>query len=119
MKTTFLVKVDQATFYKDQFDNDFHAAVKKLSAGGQVAEREFKNEIKWLNKIQHQNIVLLSGYCIHGEGHYLAYELMHNGPMALWNSSYMLSDFGLGIHGGKSDKTNIKLSGTLGYVAPE
>ncbi|XP_022863144.1 probable receptor-like protein kinase At1g80640 [Olea europaea var. sylvestris] len=97
MKTTFLVKVDQATFYKDQFDNDFHAAVKKLSAGGQVAEREFKNEIKWLNKIQHQNIVLLSGYCIHGEGHYLAYELMHNGPMALWNSSYMVKSV-LQIH---------------------
>lgn len=30
-----------------------------------------------------------------------------------------LSDFGLAITGGNSNKTNIKLSGTLGYVAPE
>lgn len=30
-----------------------------------------------------------------------------------------LSDFGLAITGGSPRKTNIKLSGTLGYVAPE
>ena len=30
-----------------------------------------------------------------------------------------LSDFGLAVTGGNSNKANIKLSGTLGYVAPE
>ncbi|KAK4410635.1 putative receptor-like protein kinase [Sesamum angolense] len=30
-----------------------------------------------------------------------------------------ISDFGLAIAGGNSNKTNIKLTGTLGYVAPE
>ncbi|KAL2462136.1 Protein kinase superfamily protein [Abeliophyllum distichum] len=156
--------------YKAHFDNDLHAAVKKLSAGGQVAQREFENEIEWLSKIQHQNIVLLLGYCIHGEGQYLVYELMHNsslefqlhgpshGKSLTWhlrmkialdvargleylhehcnppvihrdlkssnilldsNFNAKLSDFGLAIAGGNSHKTNIKLSGTLGYVAPE
>lgn len=35
------------------------------------------------NKIQHQNIVSLLGYCIHGEGHYLVYEMMHDGSLEL------------------------------------
>ncbi|CAI9786800.1 unnamed protein product [Fraxinus pennsylvanica] len=35
------------------------------------------------------------------------------------NSNAKLSDFGLAIHGGNSNKTNIKFSGTLGYDAPE
>ncbi|CAA3016884.1 probable receptor kinase At1g80640 [Olea europaea subsp. europaea] len=156
--------------YKAHFDNDLHAAVKRLSAGGQVAEREFENEIEWLSKILHQNVVSLLGYCIHGEGHYLVYELMHNGSLEFqlhgpsrrksltWhirmkialdiargleflhercnppvihrdlkssnilldsNFNAKLSDFGLAITGGNLNKTNIKLSGTLGYVAPE
>ncbi|XP_073143764.1 probable receptor-like protein kinase At1g80640 isoform X2 [Henckelia pumila] len=35
------------------------------------------------------------------------------------NFNAKLSDFGLAITGGSSNKANIKLSGTLGYVAPE
>jgi len=30
-----------------------------------------------------------------------------------------ISDFGLAVTGGNQNKGNIKLSGTLGYVAPE
>lgn len=36
-----------------------------------------------------------------------------------FGSLIQISDFGLAITGGNSNKTNIKLSGTLGYVAPE
>lgn len=41
-----------------------------------------------------------------------------------WISAYelccpQLSDFGLAITGGSPRKNNIKLTGTLGYVAPE
>lgn len=32
---------------------------------------------------------------------------------------FQLSDFGLAITDGSQNKNNIKLSGTLGYVAPE
>ncbi|XP_073292015.1 probable receptor-like protein kinase At1g80640 isoform X2 [Primulina huaijiensis] len=156
--------------YEARFNNNLHAAVKEILIGGQEAEREFENEIELLSKLQHQNIVSLLGYCIHGESRFLVYEIMENGNLEFhlhgpshqltlsWNvrmrialdvargleylhehcnppvihrdikSSNILldsnfnaklSDFGLAITGGSSNKANIKLSGTLGYVAPE
>jgi hypothetical protein len=38
-------------------------------------------------------------------------------PMTYW--WIQVSDFGLAITDGSQNKNNIKLSGTLGYVAPE
>ncbi|KAI3455263.1 hypothetical protein Pfo_011926 [Paulownia fortunei] len=156
--------------YKAHFNDHFHAAVKKIYAGEQEAEREFQNEVESLSKIQHQNVVSLLGYCIHGEARFLVYEMMENGSLEFhlhgpshrltltWhlrmkialdvargleylhercnppvihrdikssnilldsNFNAKLSDFGLAVTGGNSNKTNIKLSGTLGYVAPE
>ncbi|KAL3819157.1 hypothetical protein ACJIZ3_005062 [Penstemon smallii] len=156
--------------YKARFSEDFNAAVKKLYAGGKEAEKEFKNEVELLSKIQHQNIISLIGYCLHGEARFLVYEMMENGSLDFhlhgpsrksklsWhqrmkialdiargleylhehcnppiihrdlktsnilldsNFNAKLSDFGLAITGGNSNKTNIKVSGTLGYVAPE
>ncbi|OMO74236.1 hypothetical protein COLO4_26653 [Corchorus olitorius] len=155
--------------YKARFDEKFLAAVKRLDGGGPDAEREFQNEVDWLVKIQHQNIVSLLGYCIHGETRLLVYEMMQNGSLEsqlhgpsqgsalTWNlrmkiaidvaraleylhencnppvvhrdikSSNVLldsnfnaklSDFGLAVTTGSQNK-NVKLSGTLGYVAPE
>ncbi|KAK6284851.1 hypothetical protein POUND7_003803 [Theobroma cacao] len=155
--------------YKAHFDEKFLAAVKKLDGGGQDAEREFENELEWLVKIQHQNIVSLLGYCIHGETRLLVYEMMQNGSLEsqlhgptqgsalTWhlrmkiaidvaralehlhehcsppvvhrdikssnilldsNFNAKLSDFGLAVTTGSQNK-NVKLSGTLGYVAPE
>ena len=40
-----------------------------------------QNEVDWLVKIQHQNIVSLLGYCIHGETRLLVYEMMQNGSL--------------------------------------
>ncbi|KAH1055194.1 hypothetical protein J1N35_033259 [Gossypium stocksii] len=157
--------------YKACFDGKFLAAVKKLD-GGHNVEREFENEVDWLIKIQHQNIVSLLGYCIHGESKLLVYEMMQNGSLEsqlhditgltrgsalTWqlrmkiaidvaraleylhehcnppvihrdikssnilldsDFSAKLSDFGLAVVTGSQNK-NEKLSGTLGYVAPE
>ncbi|XP_075511064.1 putative receptor-like protein kinase At1g80640 isoform X3 [Primulina tabacum] len=156
--------------YEARFNNNLRAAVKEILIGGQEVEREFENEIELSSKLQHQNIVSLLGYCIHGEARFLVYEIMENGNLEFhlhgpshqltlsWNvrmrialdvargleylhehcnppvihrdikSSNILldsnfnaklSDFGLAITGGSSNKANIKLSGTLGYVAPE
>ncbi|CAK9142009.1 unnamed protein product [Ilex paraguariensis] len=156
--------------YKARFNDNFLAAVKRLRGQGQDTEREFENEVDWLSKILHQNIVSLLGYCIHGESRFLIYEMMHNGSLEsqlhgpshglalTWhlrmkialdvargleylhercsppvihrdikssnilldsNFNAKLSDFGLAITGGTHNKSNIKLSGTLGYVAPE
>lgn len=155
--------------YKACFDEKFLAAVKKLDGGGQEAEREFENEVNWLVKIQHQNIVSLIGCCIHGETRLLVYEMMQNGSLEsqlhgptqgstlTWqirmkiaidvaraleylhehcnppvvhrdikssnilldsNFNAKLSDFGLAVTTGSQNKS-LKLSGTLGYAAPE
>ena len=40
-----------------------------------------QNEVDWLVKIQHQNIVSLLGYCIHGKTRLLVYEIMQNGSL--------------------------------------
>ena len=42
-----------------------------------------QNEVESLSKIQHQNIVSLLGYCIHGEARFLVYEMMENGSLEL------------------------------------
>ncbi|KAL1298030.1 probable receptor-like protein kinase At1g80640 isoform X2 [Arachis hypogaea] len=152
--------------YRAHLDENFHAAVKKADSD---ADREFENEVSWLSKIRHQNIIKLMGYCIHGESRFLVYELMENGSLETqlhgpnrgssltWylrlriavdvaraleylhehsnppvvhrdikssnvlldsNFNAKLTDFGLAISSGVQHK-NMKMSGTLGYVAPE
>ncbi|KAD6118750.1 hypothetical protein E3N88_10021 [Mikania micrantha] len=156
--------------YKACFNDHFLAAVKRIHVSGPDAHRGFENEISCLSRIQHQNIVNLLGYCIHGETRFLVYEMMHNGSLEsqlhgpsngtnlswqqrmkvaldiargleylherctppvihrdlkssniLLGSSFnaKLSDFGLAITDGIHGKNSIKLSGSLGYVAPE
>ncbi|XP_028090498.1 probable receptor-like protein kinase At1g80640 [Camellia sinensis] len=67
--------------YKACFSDTFLAAVKRLRGISHDAEREFENEMDWLSKIKHQNIVSLLGFCIHGEARFLVYEMMHNGSL--------------------------------------
>ncbi|KAK7402359.1 hypothetical protein VNO78_14559 [Psophocarpus tetragonolobus] len=64
--------------YRARFDEHFQAAVKKADSD---ADREFQNEVSWLSKIRHQDIIKLMGYCIHGESRFLVYELMENGSL--------------------------------------
>ncbi|XP_022720860.1 probable receptor-like protein kinase At1g80640 [Durio zibethinus] len=168
-ESNVLVQGGRGRIYRACFDEKYLAAVKKLDGGGQDAEREFENEVNWLVKIQHQNIVSLLGCCINGETRLLVYEMMQNGSLEsqlhgptqgstltwhlrmkiaidvaraldylheqcnppvvhrdikssniLLDSNYdaKLSDFGLALTTGSQNK-NVKLSGTLGYVAPE
>ncbi|KAL5759054.1 hypothetical protein ACOSP7_021665 [Xanthoceras sorbifolium] len=155
--------------YKARFNEKFLAAVKRIEGGGPDAQREFENEMNWLVKFQHQNIISLVGCCIHGDTKFLVYEMMQNGSLEnqlhgpthgsdltwhlrlkiavnvargleylhehcnppivhrdlkssniLLDSSLnaKLSDFGLAVTAGTQNK-NVKLSGTLGHVAPE
>jgi serine/threonine protein kinase len=39
---------------------------------------DFENEIKFIPKLQHRNIVKLQGYCIHRKERILVYEYMIN-----------------------------------------
>lgn len=42
---------------------------------------EWQNEVNCLSNIQHQNVVTLLGYCIHGETRLLVYEMMEHGSL--------------------------------------
>ncbi|KAJ6414628.1 hypothetical protein OIU84_003597 [Salix udensis] len=135
----FLGEGGRGCLYKACFSEKLLAAVKRFEGEEQDIEREFENELNWLTKIHHQNIISLLGYCIHGETRFLVYEMMQNwslesqlhgpthGSALTWNlrmkiavdvASAKLSDFGLAVTSGIQNKY-IKLSGTLGYVAPE
>lgn len=40
-----------------------------------------QSEVGFLSKMQHENIITLLGYCIHGEARFIVYELMQNGSL--------------------------------------
>lgn len=166
-ESNILEKGGREFVYKARLEENLHAVVKRLDGGGGVSE--FENEVNCLSNVQHQNVVTLLGYCLHGETRLLVYEMMENGSLEsqlhgpshgsaltwklrmkialdiargleylhehchpslihrdlkssniLLDSSFnaKLSDFGLAITAGTQIK-KIKLSGTLGYVAPE
>ncbi|XP_024971402.1 probable receptor-like protein kinase At1g80640 isoform X2 [Cynara cardunculus var. scolymus] len=67
--------------YKARFNDHFVAAVKRLHGRGPDAQRGFENEVEWLGKLKHQNVVNLMGYCIHDDTRFLVYEMMHQGSL--------------------------------------
>ncbi|KAH7547456.1 probable receptor-like protein kinase At1g80640 isoform X1 [Ziziphus jujuba] len=80
-ESNVLSEDDSGHVYKARFDEKFLAVVKKLDCVGSDAERKVDNEVNWLIKIQHQNIIKLLGYCIHGKTRLLVYETMQNGSL--------------------------------------
>uniref|UniRef100_A0A0E0J599 Protein kinase domain-containing protein n=1 Tax=Oryza nivara TaxID=4536 RepID=A0A0E0J599_ORYNI len=83
-------KIGQGSFgcvYKDQLHDGLEVAVKRCfelpSSRNQMdfQDLEFQNEICFLGKLQHTNVVKLLGYCIQGTERILVYEYMLNGSV--------------------------------------
>ncbi|KAF2287259.1 hypothetical protein GH714_039463 [Hevea brasiliensis] len=102
--------------YKALLEDDKHVAVKKLDCAGEDARREFENEVDLLSKIHHPNIISLLGYCVHEDMGFIVYELMQNGSL---EDLLHAIGFGLAVADSSQNRNKLKLSGTVGYVAPE
>ncbi|KAF8080368.1 hypothetical protein N665_0951s0005 [Sinapis alba] len=69
--------------YRACLDGKSSVTVKKLDGGGGETdiEKQFENEVDWLAKIKHQNIISLLGFSVYRQTRCIVYEIMQNGSL--------------------------------------
>lgn len=70
--------------YKATLPDGRKVAIKRLSGDFFQMEREFQAEVETLSRAQHQNLVLLQGYCKYRSDRLLIYSYMENGSLDYW-----------------------------------
>ncbi|EES11633.2 phytosulfokine receptor 1 [Sorghum bicolor] len=70
--------------YKSTLPDGRRVAIKRLSGDYSQIEREFQAEVETLSRAQHENLVLLQGYCKVGNDRLLIYSYMENGSLDYW-----------------------------------
>lgn len=70
--------------YKSTLPDGRRVAIKRLSGDYSQIEREFQAEVETLSRAQHENLVLLQGYCKIGNDRLLIYSYMENGSLDYW-----------------------------------
>ncbi|KAG8066653.1 hypothetical protein GUJ93_ZPchr0004g39295 [Zizania palustris] len=70
--------------YKSTLPDGRRVAIKRLSGDYSQIEREFQAEVETLSRAQHDNLVLLEGYCKIGNDRLLIYSFMENGSLDYW-----------------------------------
>ncbi|PKA65172.1 Phytosulfokine receptor 1 [Apostasia shenzhenica] len=70
--------------YKATLEDGRKVAIKRLSGDFCQMEREFQAEVEALSWAQHENLVLLQGYCRVGTDRLLIYSYMENGSLDYW-----------------------------------
>ncbi|KAF8103396.1 hypothetical protein N665_0188s0333 [Sinapis alba] len=77
-----LCRGSRGCLYRACLDDKSSVTVKKLDGGGDTdTEKQFENEVEWLAKIKHQNIISMLGFCVYRQTRCIVYEMMQNGSL--------------------------------------